>query len=679
MISLNSSIQNLNRVGASTAAQLKKLGLETISDLLFYFPWRYEDYGATQNIDTIKADTPSNIIGQVELIQSRRARSRRLNMTEALISDASGSIKVIWFNQPYLAQSIKVGDYLSLAGKVTEKNGQATMLSPIYEKINGNDLINTQGLTPVYSLNANLTQKQLRAMIKQVISLSVELEDWIPNDIKKEVGLIDLSDAINKIHFPKNAADIKAAKQQLGFSELFLRQLKAQMIRISLANESAPLVNFNETATKEFVASLPFQLTNDQKKSAWEILQDIKQSHPMSRLLQGDVGSGKTLVAVIALLNVALNKQVGVLMAPTEILARQHFTSIKNLLADFPIEVELLTRTNKGDLSKIRDACAGIIIGTHAVLEDNAKIPAPSLIVVDEQHRFGVRQRQKLKIKSNLTPHFLSMTATPIPRSLALSIYGDLSLSLIKEKPKNRQDIITKIIPEKKRADAYEFIAKQIAAGRQAFIVCPLIDPSDKLGSKSVAEELDKLSTTIFPNLKIAGLHGKMKAAEKAEIMTGFLNNEINILVATSVIEVGVDFPNATIMLIEGAERFGLAQLHQFRGRVGRGAHQSYCFLFASDGINLADKSQKRLEALVKHQDGFYLAEEDLKLRGSGEVYGTIQSGFPELKIASLFDLELIKKTRDAAIKLIAVDPELKKHPLVREKMGAWEKTIHLE
>jgi len=679
MLSLKSSVQNLNRVGESTAASLKKLGLESISDLLFYFPWRYENYDAATDIERAKTDTPVNIIGQIELIQSRRTMNRRMSLTEALVRDDSGTIKVLWFNQPYLAKSLKVGDYLSLAGKITEKNGQATMLSPIYEKINNGELIHTQGLTPIYSLNAEVSQKQLRGLIKQVINLSSELEDWIPENISRGVGLISLAQAIKKIHFPESANDILAAKQHLGFAELFLRQLKSQISRREIQLSQAPEINFNEQATKDFIASLPFKLTDDQKKSAWEIIKDINNSHPMSRLLQGDVGSGKTLVAVIALLNTALDKKLGVLMAPTEILATQHYNSIKKLLADFPVEIKLLTRNNKNDLSKIREEQAGILIGTHAIIQDKAAIPNPALIVVDEQHRFGVRQRQKLKVKSSLMPHFLSMTATPIPRSLSLAIYGDLDISLIKEKPKNRQNIITKLVPENKRGAMYEFIAKQIAVGRQAFIVCPLIDPSDKLGVKSVTQEYDKLSTEIFPGIKMAVLHGKMKADEKDTIMAGFLKNDIKILVATSVIEVGVDFPNATIMLIEGVERFGLAQLHQFRGRVGRGEHQSYCFLAPNSDGKLSTKSRARLEAMVKHQDGFYLAEEDLKLRGAGEIYGTIQSGFPELKIASLFDYELIKKTKAAAVELIATDPELKNHPLVKKELGAWEKTIHLE
>ncbi|MEI7451689.1 MAG: ATP-dependent DNA helicase RecG [Candidatus Falkowbacteria bacterium] len=679
MLSLNAKLQNLNRVGESTAASLKKLGLESISDLLFYLPFRYENYDAMASIDTAEIDTPVNIIGQIELIQSRRTMNRRMSLTEALVRDDSGTIKVLWFNQPYLAKSLKVGDYLSLAGKITEKNGQATMLAPIYEKLNNGELIHTQGLTPIYSLNADVTQKQIRGLIKQVVDLSSELEDWIPSDIAKEVGLISLGSAIKKIHFPENAEDIKLAKQHFGFAELFLRQLKSQISRREIQLSQAPEVFFNEEATKNFIASLPFTITNDQKKSAWEIIKDIAKFHPMSRLLQGDVGSGKTLVAVIALLNTALDKKLGVLMAPTEILATQHYNSIKKLLADFPVEIKLLTRNNKSDLSKIRDEQAGILIGTHAIIQDKAAIPNPALIVVDEQHRFGVRQRQKLKIKSSLMPHFLSMTATPIPRSLSLAIYGDLDISVIKEKPSNRQNIITKIVNEENRTAAYKFIGEQIKLGRQAFIVCPLIDPSDKLGVKSVTQEYDKLSTEIFPGIKMAVLHGKMKADEKDAIMAGFLKNEIKILVATSVIEVGVDFPNATIMLIEGVERFGLAQLHQFRGRVGRGEHQSYCFLAPNNGSKLSEKSRTRLEAMVKHQDGFYLAEEDLKLRGAGEIYGTIQSGFPELKIASLFDYELIKKTKAAAEKLIAADPELKNHPLVKKELGAWEKTIHLE
>jgi ATP-dependent DNA helicase RecG len=402
----------------------------------------------------------------------------------------------------------------------------------------------------------------------------------------------------------------------------------------------------------------------------------------MSRLLEGDVGSGKTLVAVIALLNVALNGKQAALMVPTEILAEQHFQAIKKLLAPYNFKIELLTHSHK--TKKATDA--NIVIGTQALIQENVKFHDLALVIVDEQHRFGVKQRQKLLTvnskkdnKHELTPHFLSMTATPIPRSLALAIYGDLDISLINQMPAKRKKIITKLITEEKRQAAYHFIREQINSGRQAFVVCPLIDESDKLGVKSVKKEHEKLDKEIFPELKVGLLHGRLKAKEKEAVMTDFLANKIQILVSTSVIEVGIDVPNATIMIIEGAERFGLATLHQFRGRVGRSDYQSYCFLFPSNEELNNPKTLERLAALTKYNDGFSLAKIDLKLRGAGEIYGISQSGFPELQIASLFDYESIKKAQEEASALVAQDPELTKYPLLRAKLGEWEDSVHLE
>ena len=465
-----------------------------------------------------------------------------------------------------------------------------------------------------------------------------------------------------------------------------MRQLKAQLIKKQIKSRTAPTIKFKESETQSFVGSLPFKLTDAQKKSAWEILQDLEKSEPMSRLLEGDVGSGKTLVAVMAMLNVALNERQAVLMVPTEILAEQHFNSVNRLLKDYHFKIELLTHNHKSKTA----TDANIIVGTQALIQETVKFRDLALVIVDEQHRFGVKQRQKLlefkgengennKTGNNLTPHFLSMTATPIPRSLALAIYGDLDLSIINQVPANRKKILTKLITENKRQSAYDFIRKEIKSGRQAFVVCPLIDESDKLGVKSVKQEHEKLDKEIFPELKVGLLHGKLKAKEKEAIMADFLANKIQILVSTSVIEVGVDVPNATLMIIEGAERFGLATLHQFRGRVGRSDYQSYCFLFPTNEELSNPKTIERLEAMTKYNDGFSLAKIDLKLRGAGDVYGLSQSGFPELRIASLFDYETIKKAQDEASALIKNDPDLKNYPLLKNKLGEWEDSLHLE
>jgi len=694
MTLLSSHISSLNRIGRTTAQRFKKLGLETIQDLIFYFPWRYDNFGQTIAIKDVTEKSAANIVGQIDLIHNRRSFQRKIYVTEALVKDDTETIKVIWFNQAFLSKTLKVGDIVSLAGKATLRDGQLILLSPTYEKISdtSQDLIHTQGLTPIYNTTANLSQKQIRSSIKQNIELAKEIPDWIPGDIRKKLQLVNLDQALRQIHFPKNEAELRQAKQRLGFAELFLRQLQGQITKTKLKNNTAIPIAFQEKTTRDFVASLPFKITDDQKKATWEIIQDLAKSSPMARLLEGDVGSGKTLVAIIALLNTAKNNQQAILMAPTEILAEQHFNTIKQLLKDEDITIGLITNTHKKisfeseEKKKLKSqeiiTRSQILIGTHALIQKGLNFPKLALIIVDEQHRFGVKQRQKLLLGKapNETPHFLSMTATPIPRSLALAIYGDLVVSILKTKPQNRQEIITQIVSDEDRTKTYDFIAQEIKRGRQAFVICPLIDPSDKLGVKSVKEEQQKLDQEIFPDLTVGLLHGKMKGAEKETIMRDFLDNKIQILVATSVIEVGIDVPNATIMIIEGAERFGLAQLHQFRGRVGRDQYQSYCFLFPGlEGNTPNQKSHERLEALVKNNDGFLLAQEDLKLRGAGEIYGTIQSGYPEIKIASLFDHELIKQAQAEAITLIASDPKLEEHPLIKEQLGDFNKRIHLE
>lgn len=678
MITLDSGITELYRVGQTTSKLLKKLGLESVHDLLFYFPFRYDDFTRSVEIAELKANTNANVVGTIELINNKRSVKRRMSITEAIISDETDSLKVIWFNQPFLTKTYRVGDKISLAGRVSESYGQLTMISPISEKIYSDGLIHTKGLIPNYHLTANLTQKQIRFLIKEIINLAEKEPDWLPSDIKKRLSLINLSQALRQIHFPHNQDEVVTARARLGFTELFLRQLKAQMIKRELKSRRAMAIKFREEDTKKFVASLPFRLTDAQRKAAWEILKDLEKDEPMSRLLEGDVGSGKTLVVAIALLNVALNKKQSVLMVPTEILATQHFQSISQLLKPYNLKISLLAGSHKDKKASEAD----IIIGTHALIQEKVNFPNLALAVVDEQHRFGVNQRQKIldfKGAHDLTPHFLSLTATPIPRSLALAIYGDLDLSIIDQMPVGRLPIITKIVTDAGRAAAYDFIRKEIRAGRQAFVICPLIDESDRLGVKSVKKEHERLDQEIFPELKVGLLHGKLKTAEKDKIMSNFLDNKIQILVSTSVIEVGIDVPNATLMLIEGAERFGLAQLHQFRGRVGRSTHQSYCLLFPSNEEISNQKTIERLQAMTKYNDGFSLAKIDLELRGAGELYGESQSGFPELQIASLFDYANIKKAQDEARALVDDDPELKKYPLLKKKLGEWEDKIHME
>jgi len=717
MITLETDITKISRVGAATAKKLKRLGIANIRDLLFYFPWRYDDFSQLTQIDKLEPGKSANIVGQIELIQNKRSWKKRMYITEALVNDGSETLRVVWFNQPFIAQNLKTGDRVSLAGKVEEDYGGVMMTSPVYEKIKipltpfvkgGNSAIHTQGLVPNYHLTANLTHKQVRFLIKQVIGLATRMADWLPVGVRRELRLLNLGEAIAKIHFPRSNLDITKARERLAFDELFLIQLESQLIKRELQKSQAWPIKFLEKETKKFVANLPFRLTNAQRQAAWEIIKDISKDKPMVRLLEGDVGSGKTLVACLAMLNAALNGYQAVLMVPTEILAKQHYDSICRFFAGFDIKIGLVTRSSKKMNYELRIMNnkentksenhnslfiihnSDVIIGTHALIQEKIKFKNLALAIIDEQHRFGVEQRKALidktlpqpssyqreGVRERLMPHLLSMTATPIPRSLALALYGDLDISIINEMPQGRKKIVTQVVPEIKRRQAYNFIRQQIKAGRQAFVICPLIDLSDKLGVKSVEAEYQKLDKEIFPDLTIGKLHGRLKAPAKEKIMQEFLDNKIKVLVSTSVVEVGVDVPNATIMMIEGADRFGLAQIHQFRGRVGRSDYQSYCFLFTESE---AEKTLKRLQALVNHHDGFELAKIDLKFRGPGEVYGTAQKGFPELKIASLFDYALMKQARDQAVKLIDQDPSLASWPGLKEKLGEWEGKAHLE
>ncbi len=682
MLELNTTIKNINKLGLTTTKKLNKLGINTIYDLLFYFPFKYDIFKKTF-IKNLQPNTKVCIVAQIEIIQNKRSIYKKINITEAILNDGTGKLKVVWFNQPFLGKILKVGDMISLAGKIDLDFSGYLMVSPIYEKINSGTSLHTQGIIPHYHLTEKLSQKQLRFLINKVIPLAKQIKDWLPTEIKQKLKLLNLAEAIQKIHFPQNKSDIQKARKRLAFDELFLIQIQTQLIRKNLNKYKAPIIPFAKKQIKNFVNNLPFKLTNSQRKAAWEIIQDMEKDKPMVRLLEGDVGSGKTMVAIIAMLNAVANSKnnQAVIMVPTEILAIQHYQTITYFLKNFNTKIALITRgekklnfqekkfSKKKILEIIKKGEAQIIIGTHTLIQEELKFKNLVLAIIDEQHRFGVEQR-KLLIKKvgnkTIMPHLLSMTATPIPRSLALALYGDLDLSIITEMPKGRKKIITKIVPEKKRQAAYNFIKKQLKQGRQVFVICPLIDSSDKLGVKSVKEEYKKLKEQIFSEFNIEILHGRLKHKKKEEIMQNFLNKKIDILVSTSVVEVGVDISNATIMIIEGAERFGLSQLHQFRGRVGRGKHQSYCFAFTN---NKNKKTLERLHAFEKYHDGFNLAKIDLKFRGPGEVYGTAQKGFPELKIANLFDYNLIKLAHEQAIKTIEKDPNLINYPLLKAKI----------
>ncbi len=711
-MTLDTPLSELGRLGKIASVRLNRLRLKTAGDLLYYFPFRYDDFSQSVSIKSLIENASVTIKARVELIANRRSFKSRKIITEALVSDDTGSLRLVWFNQPFLTKMLHPGETVFLSGVVKTDMLGAELINPTFEKESAGVHYNTGRLVPIYSVTEHLSQKQIRALVQEVLPLANEVPDWLPEKIIEENDLVPLSSALLGIHFPDSKDHLKAATDRLKFDELFFVQLMAEQSRRRRQDEHAPMLSFHETEVKEFVSRLPFTLTKTQKIAAWEILQDIAKPQPMNRLLSGDVGSGKTVVAALAMFNSGLNGFQSALMAPTEILATQHYHSLGKLLGNKAV-VALLTgsqsmllnsqpstRSNsvlkKEVLRNLKEGKINIVVGTHALLSKGVDFKNLGLVIVDEQHRFGVRQRQEIQEKGH-NVHFLSMTATPIPRSLALMMYGDLDVSVINELPPGRKKIITRLAEPLHRAKAYAFIAEQIKKGRQAFVVCPVIESKEHLtinneqsetaepalgikyqvssinDKKSVLAEYEKLSKKIFPEFRVGYLHGKMKAPEKDAVMTNFAAGKIDILVSTSVVEVGVNIPNASVMMIEGAEKFGLAQLHQFRGRVGRSEHQSYCILFTDSD---SAKVQERLKYFEAHSDGFALAEKDLSLRGPGQVYGTEQSGMQNFRLATLVDRDLIKKARSAAREIA---PEIKKYPLLYKRIGEMKRGVHLE
>ena len=691
---LNTTLDQIYSIGPSIYKKLNKLGLHKVEDILCYYPFRYDDYSQIKKIKDLRDEETATVQGTITLINNKRAKTRRMNITEALLEDDTDQINIVWFNQPYIIKNLKIGDKIFISGKIKKTLLGYSFVSPSYEKISS-QTTHTARMVPIYPSTEKLTQKQIRFLVKSCLPATYLLKEWLPEEIIKDEKLLILDEALRQIHFPDNQKKLTQAKKRIAFNEIFTLISLAKSIKRDNQKNQAVQIEFKEKKIQKFVQSLPFELTGDQKKSAWQILQNLTKNIPMNRLLEGDVGSGKTIVALMSAYNTVLNKKQVAFMAPTQILAKQHFENIVKYLEKENINSALFTNkerkiyngknqlaetlSKKKLIEKINAGEIDFIIGTHSIINKDIKFKKLGLIIVDEQHRFGVDQRHKLlqKSKTKKSPHFLSMTATPIPRSLALTIYGDLDISQIKEKPANRKEVITKLVEPKNRTKAYEFIYNHIRKGHQIFVVCPLINESDKLGVKSVTQEYEKLNEEVFPNLEIGFLHGKMKENEKKEVLDNFADNKTKILVSTSVIEVGVDYPNATIMMIEGADRFGLASLHQFRGRVGRAEHQSFCFLFTD---NTSPKTKQRLEILTKTTDGFKLSEADLKFRGSGDIYGNTQSGFlSQIKIADLSDLELNKKVRKWVEKIFTTDPELKKYPLLKDKIDQISKNVHLE
>ncbi len=794
MITLDSSIKTAPGVGPAVNKHLNRVGVKLVRDLLFYFPFRYIDFSKFTTIKDVKPGEIITIRGFIKTIQARYSFRGRVSLCEAIISDETGSIKVIWFNQPYLAKSLKSGDEVLLSGKA-DVYKTLQLQNPVYEKA-ADETIHTGRIVPVYRLTEGLYNRTVRNLVNKFLPLADTLPEILPRDLLHRYSLPALPQAIRQIHFPDSDAQINAARERVIFEEVLIQQLAVQQHKLLLKKLPAPKIARNVELIKSFLSTLPFELTLGQKQALWQIMKDLDRDHPMNRLLEGDVGSGKTLVALMAMLEAVAAGYQTVLIAPTEILAKQHYetfikalseyrghearevakpirssevsapketyeqlrslakrrgnneeTEVKNGAASAAIKIGLLTSQFQGIngvqemnggsskraerraeiISQVKSGQINIIIGTHALFSGDVAFKNLALVVIDEQHRFGVQQRAVLLRKAGggvkaqnshipqhshisensqaghqqnaesteyQTPHLLSMSATPIPRTLALSFYGDLDISTLPELPKGRQKIETKIVAEADRDQAYQFIKKELRASRQAFVITPRVEesatnglissesyaegsavPESPAAVKSVKQEFKRLSEEVFPEFKPGLLYGKMKGSEKDKTMAGFNAGKLDLLVASSVIEIGIDVPNATVMLIEGAERFGLAQLHQLRGRVGRGSAKSYCFLFLTDETS---ESRQRLEEFARSHDGFKLAELDLKQRGMGSLFGTEQTGFA-FKFGQFLSLKILAMAKEAAQAIIKTDPELKKSPQLKQKVEPLISQIHLE
>lgn len=684
---MESKTEDLPGIGSGYSQRLAQIGIETAEDLLRHFPHRYEDFSDLTTTDKVKTGEKVCLRGRISEIKNNFTFRRRMIITEAVFKDKKGPLKVVWFNQPYLANQLENQEVI-LAGKVSEKKGEIYLASPTVEKLKDSPT-HAGRIVPIYPESQGLTSRWLRYVIKPLLTtLQDQIQDHLPKEIITKHKLMNLAEAFHQIHFPDDLKKAEAARQRFAFEELFLIQLRTLRAKAQTKQQKAHPVPIKIPLIKKFAKSLPFELTPSQKIAAWRILQDMNKAQPMSRLLEGDVGSGKTAVMMMAALNTADHGGQVALMAPTAVLAKQHYQTANDFFKDFPIKIGLLTSETRSFnrrqcsaerlLDYLKEGKIDLLIGTHSLIQERVKFKNLTLVVIDEQHRFGVRQRARLmKQDRPEKPHLLSMTATPIPRTLALTVYGDLDLSLLKEKPANRGEVVTQVIKPSQRRSAYHLIRQEVEKGRQAFVVCPRIQSdSEEEQIKTVTKEHQRLSEEIFPEMEVDRLHGKLKESEKDQILKKFRDNKINILVTTSVIEVGVDIPNATVMVIEGAERFGLAQLHQMRGRIGRADHKSYCLLFTSSP-EIA--TTRRLSAMVKCHDGFELAEKDLVIRGPGSLSGHNQWGIPDLVMANLKDLKTVERTRQAAKDILNQDPELKKYPELKTRVDALETIVHFE
>ncbi|MGH7195547.1 MAG: ATP-dependent DNA helicase RecG [Candidatus Saccharimonadales bacterium] len=674
----DSSLTDLKSVGEALSKKLALLGLFKISDLIDFYPRRYEDYS---NISAVAKIRPGTVTIKAKIKQANGRYVRRgLHITEAVASDDSSSVRLIWFNQPYRAQALKSGVDYYISGQFELSRQRYAIMNPSVE-LASDFPINTARIVPVYRQTKGLTSQQIRRLIRQCLPLIRSTQETLPSWLIKDQKLIARADAIANMHFPASSAKLAEAQKRLGFEEVFELSLASLLNKQELKTEKSPAVPFIEKVAKDFVKNLPFQLTDAQRKSAWQIYQDMQKTQPMNRLIEGDVGSGKTAVAAMAALMVINNGHQVALMAPTEILARQHAETLYELLKPLGLadKVGLLVGGLKPQQKtaahkNINSGQIQFIVGTHALIQEKVDVHNLELIIIDEQHRFGVEQRKALMAKAGHMPHVLSLTATPIPRSLALTLFGELDISILDSKPPGRQAITTKICSPNSRAQLNAAIKQELSAGRQMFVVCPLISDSSILDANSAEKIYEQFTKKDFKQFKIGLLHGKLKPADKNQVMQKFVNHEFDILVTTTVIEVGVDVPNASIMLVEAAERFGLAQIHQLRGRVGRGQHKSFCYLMTSD----SSAPSRRLRALETSDDGFKLAEYDLELRGPGAIYGALQHGQLDLSVAKLSDAKLIAAARNSAIKFVAGHENLLKYNQLAQNINRLRSVTNL-
>ena len=655
---LSDSIQYVKGVGPKKKVELNRLGIKTVYDLLTYYPRTYEDQSVLTKIADLKAGCQATVAGVIVNVSDRQGGRRGMTIITALIGDGSGFLQITWFNQKYLKKQLKPGSRVFVTGKVSYAyggRGQFAMSQLASFQILGeaDEAETLTGIMPVYGATEKLNQKFFRKIIKELFASELEVEEIIAEPIKAKYNLLNRFEALKNIHFPENFTELKIARARLAFEELYMIQCGLLLLKKRVQEKKSGVRHLADSnLLKQVLTALPFKLTHDQAKTWQEIKHDMESSVPMRRLVQGDVGSGKTVIALLALVKTVENGYQGALMAPTEILASQHYESFQKLLSDFGVRVGFLsgrlTKKKREEMyALLAEQKIDIVIGTHALIQEGVHFAKLGLVVTDEQHRFGIDQRAELEKKGELTPDVLVMTATPIPRTMTLTVYGDLDVSLIQELPPGRQPIRTFVRTPDRRELIYQYVLTQLKAGRQAYVVCPLIEMNEESDLPSAEEVYDELRFGIFQGVPCGLVHGRMKPAEKEQIMQAFYEDKIKLLVATTVIEVGVNVPNASIMVIEHAERFGLAQLHQLRGRIGRGEYKSYCILVSD---MKTENAKERLKIMATTSDGFKLAEADLKMRGPGQFFGTLQHGLPDLKIADVLgDMDILFKAREAA------------------------------